>query len=58
MVGVAKAAWTIQTKSEYLLQIKTYEKQEHYSVDDIAKGTYIVKITTSEGQVNKTLIIE
>ena len=38
--------------------VKTFEKQEHYSVFDIAKGTYIVKITSSEGVSNKTLIIE
>lgn len=38
--------------------VKTYQKQEQYSVTDIAKGTYIVKITTDDGQVNKTLLIE
>ena len=38
--------------------VKSYEKQEQYSVSDIAKGTYIVKITSSEGVSNKTLIVE
>jgi hypothetical protein len=38
--------------------VKSYEKQEQYSVSDITKGTYIVKITSTEGVSNKTLIVE
>lgn len=38
--------------------VKTYEKQERYAVVEMAKGSYIVKITTAEGLFNKTLIIE
>lgn len=38
--------------------VKTYEKQEQYSVADMAKGTYILKITSSEGVLSKTLIVE
>jgi hypothetical protein len=52
---------TVQQIAVYSLLgqlVKTYEKQEQYSVADIAKGTYIVKITSSEGVTNKTLKIE
>lgn len=38
--------------------VKTFEKQEQYSLVDIAKGTYIVKVSSSKGVTNKTLIIE
>lgn len=38
--------------------VKTFEKQDQYFVTDMAKGSYIVKITATESQINKTLIIE
>lgn len=52
---------TVQQVTIYSLLgqlVKTFEKQEHYSVADMAKGIYIIKIITSEGNVSKNLIVE
>ncbi len=38
--------------------VKTFELQNQYAITDLAKGSYIVKITTLDGISNKTLIIE
>ena len=38
--------------------IKTFEKQNQYSISDLSKGSYIVKITAIEGISNKTLLID
>ncbi len=39
--------------------VKTFEKQDQYSIVGIHKGSYIVKITTTNGEVlDKTLLIE
>jgi ELWxxDGT repeat protein len=38
--------------------VKTYEEQGQYEISKLAKGSYIVKINTPEGILNKTLIIE
>ncbi|WP_310378486.1 ELWxxDGT repeat protein [Flavobacterium sp.] len=38
--------------------VKTFEKQNQYAITDIAKGNYIVKINTADGELSKTLIIE
>jgi Secretion system C-terminal sorting domain len=38
--------------------VKTFETQNQYSITDLSKGSYIIKITTSEETLNKTLIVE
>lgn len=38
--------------------VKSFEQQSQYSISDLSKGSYIVKITTTEGTSNRTLIIE
>lgn len=38
--------------------IKTFDKQDQYSITDLAKGTYIVKINTADSTLSKTLIVE
>ncbi|WP_309640226.1 ELWxxDGT repeat protein [Flavobacterium sp.] len=38
--------------------VKTFEQQNQYSITDLVKGSYIVKITTPEGTTNKTLLKE
>lgn len=38
--------------------VKTFIKQNQYAITDIAKGNYIVKINTTDGELSKTLIIE
>jgi ELWxxDGT repeat protein len=38
--------------------VKSFQKQSQYIISDLAKGMYIVKINTTEGILNKTLIIE
>jgi ELWxxDGT repeat protein len=38
--------------------VKSFEAQNKYAITDLAKGTYIVKINTVEGALNKTLLVE
>ncbi|MDN3676441.1 T9SS type A sorting domain-containing protein [Flavobacterium paronense] len=38
--------------------VKTFEQQNQYPISDLTKGTYTVKIATSEGISNKKLLIE
>lgn len=38
--------------------VKTFDSQNQYSTADLSKGTYVVKIKTSEGVSNKTLLME
>lgn len=38
--------------------VKTFDMQNQYAISDLGKGSYIVKIKTSEGTSNKTLLIE
>ncbi|MDN3676435.1 T9SS type A sorting domain-containing protein [Flavobacterium paronense] len=38
--------------------VKSFKAQNQYSISDLSKGSYIVKIATLEGTSNKTLLIE
>jgi trimeric autotransporter adhesin len=38
--------------------VKTFEAQNQYAISDLAKGNYIVKINTTEGESSKALIVE
>lgn len=38
--------------------VKSFKNQSQYTVSDLSKGMYIVKINATEGSLNKTLIIE
>jgi hypothetical protein len=38
--------------------VKTFEAQNQYTISDLSKGSYIVKIATNEGVSNKNLIVE
>lgn len=38
--------------------VKSFEMQNQYTISDLAKGMYVVKINATEGTLNKTLIVE
>lgn len=38
--------------------VKTFDQQNQYTISDLSKGSYIVKIITTERTSNRTLIIE
>lgn len=38
--------------------VKTFDKQNQYSISDLAKGSYILKIKSVEGILSKTLLLE
>jgi hypothetical protein len=38
--------------------VKSFKNQKQYSISDLSKGNYILKINASEGVSSKTLIIE
>ena len=38
--------------------VKTFDKQNQYTISDLSKGSYLIKITTPEGTSTKTLLIE
>lgn len=51
----------IENVELYSLQgqlIKYFSKQNQYPISDLAKGMYVVKIKTTEGNSNQTLIVE
>ena len=37
--------------------VKTFEVQNQYGISDLEKGAYVIKITTSKGTSNRTLLV-
>lgn len=51
----------IENVEVYSLQgqlVKSFKNESQYTISDLAKGMYIVKINATEGSLNKTLIVE
>lgn len=52
---------SIENVEIYSLQgqlVKSFKNDSQYTISDLAKGMYIVKINATEGTLNKTLIVE